>query len=68
MLLNANPPQSRGTAFSVFSLADDLGKGLGPFFASGLIVLFGRKQACSFVELWPIETYYTLVSVWHRLV
>lgn len=50
VLLNVNTPQTRGTAFSVFALADDLGKGLGPFFASGLILALGRTAVWSIYQ------------------
>lgn len=43
VLMNVNPPENRGTIFSVFNLADDLGKGLAPFLiGSVLSVYFGR--------------------------
>lgn len=29
-LMDVNAPETRGTAFAVFNLVDDLGKGLGP--------------------------------------
>lgn len=29
-LMNTNAPETRGTAFAIFNLVDDLGKGLGP--------------------------------------
>ncbi len=45
ILLNVNVPEARGTIFSFFNLSDDLGKGLGPFVISGLILLFGRVAA-----------------------
>lgn len=38
ILANVNPPHQRGSAFSVFNLTDDLGRGLGPFFVAALIV------------------------------
>jgi hypothetical protein len=46
VLLNANTPHTRGTVFSVFTLADDLGKGGGPFLASALILALGRQAVC----------------------
>ena len=43
VLMNVNPPENRGTIFSLFNLADDLGKGLAPFLiGSVLSVQFGR--------------------------
>ncbi|MBW2091090.1 MAG: MFS transporter [Deltaproteobacteria bacterium] len=45
MLLNTNSPETRGSIFSLFNLADDLGKGFGPVIISFLIALFGRLWA-----------------------
>lgn len=45
MLLNINTPDSRGSIFALFNLADDLGRGFGPFFISLLIVSMGRQWA-----------------------
>ena len=43
VLMNVNPPENRGTIFSLFNLADDLGKGVAPFLiGSVLSVQFGR--------------------------
>ena len=35
--MNVNPSERRGTVFSAFTLCDDLGKGLGPSFATRLL-------------------------------
>ncbi|MBW1710132.1 MAG: MFS transporter [Deltaproteobacteria bacterium] len=51
MLLNANSPETRGSIFSLFNLADDLGKGFGPVVISFLIVLFGRVWAFNIANL-----------------
>lgn len=45
MLLDVNPPESRGSIFALYNLADDLGRGFGPFFISMLIVALGRLWA-----------------------
>lgn len=45
MLLNVNAPETRGSIFALYNLADDLGRGLGPFFISALIVALGRQYA-----------------------
>ncbi|MEM9494250.1 MAG: MFS transporter, partial [Myxococcota bacterium] len=45
MLLNVNAPETRGSIFALYNMADDLGKGFGPFFISTLIVSFGREWA-----------------------
>ncbi len=51
MLLNVNPPETRGSIFSLFNLADDLGKGFGPVIISLLIVQFGRLTAFNIANL-----------------
>uniref|UniRef100_A0A7S1IH36 Major facilitator superfamily (MFS) profile domain-containing protein n=1 Tax=Eutreptiella gymnastica TaxID=73025 RepID=A0A7S1IH36_9EUGL len=45
VLLNVNPPEVRGTVMGIFCVADDVGKGFGPFFAASLIAGMGRKAA-----------------------
>ncbi|MBW1877085.1 MAG: MFS transporter [Deltaproteobacteria bacterium] len=45
MLLDVNAPETRGTAFALYNLADDLGKGLGPAIIAVLIASFGRLTA-----------------------
>lgn len=54
VLMDVNVPENRGTIFSIFNLADDLGKGLGPFvIGSILAVLFGRVLAYNIaVGMW----------------
>lgn len=45
-LTNVTVPNTRGKAFALFNIADDFGKGLGPYFVSLLIIkLGGRVQA-----------------------
>ncbi len=51
MLLNVNLPETRGSTFSMYNLADDLGKGFGPVIISLLIVLFGRLWAFNIANL-----------------
>ena len=51
MLLNTNAPETRGSIFSLFNLADDLGKGFGPVIISGLVALFGRVIAFNIATL-----------------
>jgi len=36
---------NRGTAFSLFMLTDDLGKGFGPLVVAGFVAAFGRETA-----------------------
>lgn len=45
MIVNVNAPYERGTAFAIFNLTDDLGKGLGPVMSSFLIARMGRELA-----------------------
>jgi len=55
ILLNVNAPETRGSIFSLFNLADDLGKGFGPVIISLLIVGFGRVWAFNIANLfWVI--------------
>jgi len=51
MLLNVNAPETRGSIFSLYNLADDLGKGFGPVIISVLIVGFGRLWAFNVANL-----------------
>ncbi|KAF4667914.1 hypothetical protein FOL46_002267 [Perkinsus olseni] len=43
ILLNVNPPQHRGTVFAVYSVLDDLSKGVGTLFVSLLIPYTGGR-------------------------
>lgn len=45
VLLNVLHPINRGTAFSLFMLTDDLGKGLGPLIVALLVDMLGRESA-----------------------
>ena len=45
VLLNVNPPETRGTMFAFYSQIDDVGKGGGPALVAGLIMMFGRRFA-----------------------
>ena len=55
LVLNVNIPEVRGTVFSIFNLSDDLGKGIGPFVVSFLIVLMGRIRAFNVaMMLWVV--------------
>eukprot|EP00927_Polykrikos_kofoidii_P065154 TRINITY_DN60942_c0_g1_i1.p1 TRINITY_DN60942_c0_g1~~TRINITY_DN60942_c0_g1_i1.p1 ORF type:complete len:555 (+),score=87.69 TRINITY_DN60942_c0_g1_i1:258-1922(+) len=51
ILMNVNDSAVRGTAFSAFTLMDDLGKGLGPTFIVGMTAIFGRRLAYSLAFL-----------------
>lgn len=55
MLVNVNPPEARGAVFGLFNLADDLGKGLGPFLIGPLVVALGRTGAFNVAAgLWVV--------------
>ena len=55
LVLNVNVPEVRGTVFSIYNLSDDLGKGIGPFVVSFLIVLMGRVRAFNVaMSLWVV--------------
>ncbi|MFH1852048.1 MAG: MFS transporter [Candidatus Neomarinimicrobiota bacterium] len=51
MLLNVNSPETRGSIFSLYNLADDLGKGFGPVIISLLILGCGRLWAFNIANL-----------------
>ncbi len=51
ILLNVNAPETRGSIFSLYNLADDLGKGFGPVIISLLILGFGRVWAFNIANL-----------------
>lgn len=48
---NVSLPKTRGKAFALFTLTDDFGKGLGPYFVSLLIVRMGGRLAAFNVGL-----------------
>ena len=56
VLIDVNPPENRGTIFSLFNMADDLGKGLAPFLiGSVLAVHFGRVTSYNIsILMWLI--------------
>ncbi|CBJ27012.1 MFS family transporter: sugar [Ectocarpus siliculosus] len=45
VLMNVTLPSTRGTAFGVFNVFDDLGKGLGPAMVSLVVASRGREDA-----------------------
>jgi len=56
VLLNVNTPETRGTAFSIYNLMDDLGKGFGPLIVAILIEEVGRTSALNIsVIFWFIS-------------
>ena len=44
-LTNTTAPRARASAFAVFALFDDLGKGFGPVVIARLVKAYGRKKA-----------------------
>lgn len=44
-MLNVTIPETRGVIFSIQNLVDELGKGLGPFIVSLIIILAGSRAA-----------------------
>jgi MFS family permease len=66
IIINTNLPENRGAVLGVFNLADDLGKGLGPYFVGTLILLLPRVLAynvavlfwipCAFFWLFMVKT------------
>jgi predicted MFS family arabinose efflux permease len=45
MLINVNPPEQRGAAFSLLNLFNDLGRGLGAWVVGGMAATLGRVAA-----------------------
>ena len=67
ILMNVNNSSTRGSAFALYNLADDLGRGFGPFIISFFILQFGRQLGfnianaiwflCGIAILCMIKTY-----------
>jgi predicted MFS family arabinose efflux permease len=56
LLLNVNSPDTRGSATAVFSLCDDIGKGLGPPIIAALAGIHGRRVAFSMAAcMWAVQ-------------
>ncbi|MAV64766.1 MAG: MFS transporter [Pelagibacteraceae bacterium TMED124] len=51
ILMNVNHSKSRGSAFALYNLADDLGRGFGPFVISIFILSFGRQLGFNIANL-----------------
>ncbi|HYV44334.1 MAG TPA: MFS transporter [Myxococcaceae bacterium] len=52
VLINVNPPENRGTIFSLFNLADDLGKGVAPWLIGSVLAIhFGRTVSYNIAML-----------------
>ena len=65
ILMNVNNSYTRGTVFSMYNLADDLGRGFGPFIiGSFLIYFFGRNMAFNIANgFWLICGIFILMMV-----
>lgn len=44
-LQNVVAPRARATAFAIFAIFDDLGKGGGPWIIAKLVAVYGRRRA-----------------------
>jgi predicted MFS family arabinose efflux permease len=51
MLINVNPPERRGAAFSLLNLFNDLGRGFGAWVVGGLAATLGRVAAFHIANL-----------------
>ncbi|MBL9003553.1 MAG: MFS transporter [Myxococcales bacterium] len=51
MLINVNPPERRGAAFSLLNLFNDLGRGLGAWVVGGMAATLGRVPAFHIANL-----------------
>ena len=63
VLVNINPPETRGSVFACYSQVDDIGKGLGPVFIAGLIVVFNGRQSAFNVafSMWFVCGFFLLM-------
>ena len=52
ILMNVNSPHSRGTVFSLYNFADDLGRGFGPFIIGNFLIYhFGQNMAFNIANI-----------------
>jgi MFS family permease len=64
ILMNINPPNIRGSAFALYNLADDLGRGFGPFIISVFILQFGRQWGFNLANgIWFICGIFLLLMI-----
>ncbi len=66
ILMNVNSPFSRGTVFSLYNFADDLGRGFGPFIIGNILIYsFGRNMAFNIANaFWFICGCLILLMFW----
>ena len=50
-LTNTTAPRARASAFAVFALFDDLGKGFGPVVVARLVRAYGRRRAFTYAAV-----------------
>jgi len=56
LLMAVNPPENRGSAFAIFNLTDNIGKGLGPWVGGLLIRLMGYAATLQMAVTWWIPS------------
>lgn len=61
ILINVTAPETRGSVFSLYNLADDLGRGFGPAIIGVLVASFGRVTAFNVANLFWIFCGITLL-------
>lgn len=61
ILINVTAPETRGSVFSLYNLADDLGRGFGPWIIGGLVGAFGRVTAFNVANLFWVFCGLTLL-------
>lgn len=55
LLLSVNPPETRGSIFSMYSHTDDVGRGLGPIVVATVSSSMGRQQTyAGFAFCWVV--------------
>ena len=66
ILMNVNNPFARGTVFSLYNFADDLGRGFGPFIIGNILIYsFGRNMAFNIANaFWFICGCLILLMFW----
>ncbi len=66
ILMNVNNPFSRGTVFSLYNFADDLGRGFGPFIIGNILIYYlGRNVAFNIANaFWIICGGLILLMYW----
>lgn len=65
VLINVNAPETRGTIFSIFNLADDLGKGLSPFLIGSVLAVFLGRVAAFNVA---IAMWFVCAAAWFAMI